>query len=404
MKPDLLKGVRVVDLTTYAAAPGAGRMMADWGAEVIKVEGMTGDPMRVFGSSMGVPCTDQENPIWELENGNKKGVAINLKDSKGLEFMLKLLGTADIFISNVRLGSLEKMGLDYDSLHARFPKLVWGHVSGYGVYGEEAPRPGFDVVSYWSRGGQMIDLSPIGHPPITAPYGVGDHTTSLVLLCGVLAALNKAKETGTGSRINSSLMNTAMWVSSLMLISTQYGDTWPKDRYMPSTPLSATYQCSDGEWITLTVLDFNRYWQAFVEAMEMDSSYAEDPRFNTVVEAKKPENEPEMVRAIEAAFAKNTSKYWYSRLNAADIAFEIARHFKDLPHDKQAIANHYVEEFTMRNGKTFLLPMTPIQIDVNEALDSAYAPAIGEHTAEFMRSVGYTDTEIKEAMEAGAVK
>ena len=146
MKPDLLKGVRVVDLTTYAAAPGAGRMMADWGADVIKVEGFSGDPMRQFGDQMGVPATTDENPIWELENGNKRGVAFNLKTEKGLESMMKLLATADIFITNVRMKSLEKMGLDYESLAPKFPKLVWGHISGYGVYGKEAPRPGDDVV------------------------------------------------------------------------------------------------------------------------------------------------------------------------------------------------------------------------------------------------------------------
>lgn len=404
MKPDLLSGVRVVDLTTYAAAPGAARMMADWGAEVIKVEGMTGDPMRVFGNSMGVPCTDEENPIWELENGNKNGVAINLKNPEGMKFMLKLLESADVFITNVRLGSLEKMGLDYDSLHAKFPKLVWGHISGYGVYGKEAPRPGYDVVSFWSRGGQMIDLPPIGHPPITAPYGVGDHTSSLVLLSGVLAALYKARATGEGSRINASLMNTAMWVSSLMLISTQYGDQWPKDRYMPSTPLSTTYQCSDGEWITLTVLDFDRYWAAFVNAMEMDPSFIENPRFNNVKAAKDPANEPEMVRAIEEAFAKNTSKYWYDRLVAADIAFEVARHFKDLPYDEQAIANHYVEEVTLRNGNSFMLPMSPIQINVNEALENNYAPLLGEHTAKYLEQFGYSAEEIEALKASGAVK
>jgi len=365
---------------------------------------MTGDPMRVFGNSMGVPCTDEENPIWELENGNKNGVAINLKNPEGMKFMLKLLESADVFITNVRLGSLEKMGLDYDSLHAKFPKLVWGHISGYGVYGPEAPRPGYDVVSFWSRGGQLIDLPPVGHPPITAPYGVGDHTSSLVLLSGVLAALYKARATGEGSRINASLMNTAMWVSSLMLISTQYGDQWPKDRYMPSTPLSTTYQCSDGEWITLTVLDFDRYWAAFVKAMEMDPSFIENPRFNNVKAAKDPANEPEMVRAIEEAFAKNTSKYWYDRLVAADIAFEVARHFKDLPHDEQAIANHYVEEVTLRNGNSFMLPMSPIQINVNEALENNYAPLLGEHTAKYLEEFGYSPEEIKTLIDSGAVK
>ena len=112
MKPDLLKGIRVVDFTTYVAAPGAGRMMADWGADVIKVEALGGDPMRVFGDQMGVPCTEDENPIWELENGNKRGIVLDLKNPKGIEAMHKLLATADIFISNVRIGSLKKMGLD----------------------------------------------------------------------------------------------------------------------------------------------------------------------------------------------------------------------------------------------------------------------------------------------------
>lgn len=402
MKNDVLKGVRVIDLTTYAAAPGAGRIMADWGAEVIKVEGFSGDPMRLFGLQMAIPSGDDENPIWEVENGNKKGVTIDLKNPKGHELMIQLLQSADIFITNVRMSSLKKMGLDYETLEPQCPKLVWGHISGYGAYGPEAPRPGYDVVSFWSRGGSLVDTSPIGHPPMTSPYGVGDHTTSLVLLGGVLGGLHKARTTGKGEKIEVSLFGTAVWVNSLMVISSQYGDQWPKDHYQPSSPLSATYRCEDDEWITLTILAYERYWKAFCEAMEIPE-YIDDERFNTLVIAKKPENCDPLVHILEEAFAKKESAYWAERLKAADIAFERANHYADVSKDEQAIANHYVEEITMRNGNTCMLPMSPVQFKVNEAPELNPAPLLGQDNEEILKTLGYDEEEIQQLRDAKVI-
>lgn len=404
MKPNLLNGIRVVDLTTYAAAPGAARMMADWGADVIKVEPFSGDPMRSFGDQMGTPATDEENPIWELENGNKRGVAFDAKSPKGKEAMLKLLSTADVFITNVRLGSLKKMGLDYETLAPMFPKLVWGHISGYGVYGEDAPRPGYDVVSYWARGGSLVDVSATGHPPIMAPYGVGDHTASLVLLGGVLAALVRAKATGQGEKVEASLYGTAIWVNSLMVISTQYGDQWPRDRYLPSSPLGTSYQCKDGEWITLTILAYERYWKAFCEALELPQDVIDDPRYNTLLTAKEPENSRALCLILEEAFAKKDRPYWAARLKAADIAFEQSAHYSDVAKDPQAQANNYVIPFQLRNGKSCMLPMSPVQFQTNEALDSAHAPLIGEHTDKVLEELGYSSEEIAAMHAENAVK
>ena len=404
MRPDLLKGIRVVDLTTYAAAPGAGRLMADWGADVIKVEPFAGDPMRKFGDQMNAPCTDEENPIWELENGNKRGVSFDTKSPKGKEAMLKLLATADVFITNVRLGSLQRMGLDYETLAPMFPKLVWGHVSGYGIHGEEAARPGYDVVSYWARGGSLVDIAPVGHPPIMAPYGVGDHTASLMLLGGVLAAVVRARETGKGEKVEVSLYGTAIWVNSLMVISTQYGDKWPRDRYLPSSPLGTSYQCKDGEWITLTILAYERYWKAFCEALELPQEVVEDPRYNTLLAAKVPENSRALCLILEEAFAKKERAYWAARLNAADIAFEQSAHYSDVAKDPQAQANHYVIPFDLRNGENCMLPMSPVQFAEGEAIDSAHAPLIGEHTDEVLQELGYGEAEIADMHAENAVK
>ena len=395
MKPDLLKGIRIVDFTTYVAAPGAGRIMADWGADVIKVEGLTGDPMRNFGLQMGIPATDEVNPIWELENGNKRGITLDLKNPKGMDVMMKLLESADGMTTNVRLGSLKKMGLDYETLAQKFPKLVWGHVSGYGIYGEEAPRPGYDVVSFWARGGFLADTPTIGHPPMTTPFGVGDHTASLVLLGGMLAGIMKAKATGQGEKVVLSLQGTSIWVNGLMALSTQFGDVYPKDRYAPPTPFSNSYQCKDGEWIVLTILQYERYFKAFCEALEIPQ-YTDDTRYNTLTGIKSnPEYIAQFCHILEDAFAKKDSPYWEERLKAADIAFERATHYHEIATDKQAIANNYVVPFKTRNGTPFMLPMSPVQFKENVPLDNASAPLLGEHNEEVLKELGYGDADIQ---------
>jgi len=394
MKPDLLKGVKIIDFTTYAAAPATGRMLGDWGADVIKVEGLEGDPARIFGLSMGLPAQDEENAIWEFENANKRGIALDLKHPKGMEAMLKLLETADAIISNVRIGPLQKMGLDYETLSGRFPHLVWGHISGYGLYGEEAPRPGFDVVAFWARGGSLIDLPSAGSELGGIPFAIGDHTASLALASGVLGGIVKAKMTGKGEKIVVSLFGTATWVNGLPIISTQYGDTYPKSRYLPTSPLSNTYKCKDGEWITLTVLQYDKQWGAICSIFGMED-LADDPKYNTIIVAREPENTEYICRRIEKEFLRENRTFWAEKLNAADIPFECVCHYKDIAQDKQAIANNYVVPFTCKSGKTVMMPSSPVQFSVNEPIDLSYAPTLGQHGSEILRELGYSDAEIE---------
>ena len=405
MQADLLKGIKIIDFTTYAAAPSSVRMLADWGADVIKVEGFSGDPMRSFGVNLGdTPYTEAENPVWEYENGNKRGIAVDLKSEKGMELMHKLLSEADAFVSNVRAGSLDKLGLSYEKLHEKYPKLVVGVISGYGLYGKDAPRPGYDVVAFWAKGGALVDMSPDGTAPVTAPYATGDHTTGLALASGILGGIIKTKNTGVGEKIVVSLYGTSIWVNSLMIIGTQYGVQYPQSRYAPGNPLINSYKCRDGKWITLTILAYERYWDAFCDIFGL-LDIKDDPDYRTLksVVADK-ERLEHCCRRIEEQFILNDREYWAERLTDAYIAFERTLQWKDIASDEQAIDNKYMKEFKMKSGNSFMLPMTPVQFEGNDGLDSKPAPLLGEHTAEVARELGYTDGEIEQMIKDGIIK
>ena len=405
MQADLLKGIKIVDFTTYAAAPCSVRMLADWGADVIKVEGFSGHPMRAFGANLGdTPYTEEENPVWEYENGNKRGISVDLKTEKGMEIMNKLLSEADAFVSNVRAASLDKLGLSYEKLHEKYPKLVVGVISGYGLYGKDAPRPGYDVVAFWAKGGALIDMSPDGKAPVTAPYATGDHTCGLALASGILGGILKAKNTGIGEKIVVSLYGTSIWANSLMIIGTQYGVQYPQSRYNPGNPLINSYKCKDGKWITLTILAYERYWDTFCDIFGLDDIKNEPAyrKLQTVVADK--EILEHCVRRIEEQFILQDREYWVEKLVEADIPFERTLQWKDIPTDQQAIDNNYVKEFKMKSGNTFMLPMTPVQFEGNEGLDSKPAPLLGEHTEEVISELGYSKAEIEQMIKDGIIK
>lgn len=405
MQADLLKGIKIVDFTTYAAAPCSVRMLADWGADVIKVEGFSGDSMRAFGANLGdTSYTEEENPVWEYENGNKRGISVDLKTEKGMEIMHKLLSEADAFVSNVRAASLDKLGLSYEKLHEKYPKLVVGVISGYGLYGKDAPRPGYDVVAFWAKGGALIDMSPDGKAPVTAPYATGDHTCGLALASGILGGILKAKNTGIGEKIVVSLYGTSIWANSLMIIGTQYGVQYPQSRYNPGNPLINSYKCKDGKWITLTILAYERYWDTFCDIFGLDDIKNEPAyrKLQTVVADK--EILEHCVRRIEEQFILQDREYWAEKLVEADIPFERTLQWKDIPTDQQAIDNNYVKEFKMKSGNTFMLPMTPVQFEGNEGLDSKPAPLLGEHTEEVISELGYSKAEIEQMIKDGIIK
>ncbi len=167
------EGILVIDFGIHGAGSACGKTLADWGANVIKVEAPSGDASRTSGSQLNLPCTEDDNIHFELINGNKRSIVINMKTEDGRAIMERMLAKANIFFSNMRLGALERMGLDYESMSQRHPHIIWGHLSGYGINGPRAKEPGFDVVSYWASSGLLMDLTEDGYAPNTSPFGIG---------------------------------------------------------------------------------------------------------------------------------------------------------------------------------------------------------------------------------------
>jgi len=399
-----LTGIKVIDFSTYAAVPVIGRIMADWGAEVIKVESTTGDPWRFSGGpTMKVTCNDQENAAYDIVNGYKKHIAVNLKTPEGKKIMYDLLAEADVMISNVRIQALKKLGLDYDTLHEKFPELIWSHVSGFGTDGPDCDRPGFDIVSYWARSGAMIDLVQPDGTPITPPYGFGDIPTGITLLSGTCAALLGRERTGKGEKVEVSLYGNAIWSTGLMQLAAQdvYGDPWPKPRTTPPNPLGSSYRCADGEWLILGILEPDRYWPKLAVNVLNRPDLADDDRFTSVPACKK--NSVTLVSLLDEIFAQKTRDEWEVLLKENDLAYDRVAHFRDVAKDPQAWANEYITEVTFRNGNKAVLANNPVHFGGKAAPPIKDVGRVGEDTAEILRAQGYSEEEILNLVEKGVV-
>ena len=406
----VLEGVKVVELSQFASCPASGRMLADMGADVIKVEGYYGDPMRKSAVGFGVPAKEDESPMWQLANGGKRSIALDLKNPEALKVMHKLLADADIFITNTRMKGLTNLGLDYETLHKLYPRMVYGHISGYGLKGKEAWLPGYDSTAYWARGGGLMDLPLAGKGPLCTPYSIGDVACGMALVTGVTAALHKQKVAGEGELVLVSLFGTAVYLNSYMVISTQkgseeygYADQFPKDRYSPPTPLGTTYTCKDGKGIMILVTEHEKSWAAFCGVIGRED-LIEDERFSTMVAARVPENCKALMLILEDIMATKNADEWLMAFGKANIATSVAQHFSDVSTDPMAVANGYVSNYTFPNGHTSVTVNSPIQFKENAAVDCPPAPALNQNGEEILKELGYTDEQIAALREQKATR
>jgi len=382
----MLEGLRVIELATYIAAPGAAGIMADWGAEVIKVESPDGDPMRRFFDTIG---SDQDaNPVFELDNRGKRGVVLDIRSDLGRDALRALVATADIFLTNVRPAALARAGLDHEALKTVNPRLIYCSLSGYGLSGPDADKPGMDVAAFWSRAGVGSITAPKGSEPFPIRTGMGDHVPSLATVSAILAAVYDRQRTGVGRLVETSLLRTGVYaIGSDMAIQLRLGKlASTRGRREAVQPLANFYKTADGRWICLLPRQGSVDWPRIAAAAGRPE-LVDDPRFSSA-KARREHGEA-LVDILDAAFGAMTYAQAAQALDAGDITWAPYQTPRELVEDAQAQAAGCFVDTPDGAGGTFRAPAAPARFP--GALDGPRGPAprLGADTEAVFLELGW---------------
>ena len=379
----MLNGLRVVEMATYVAAPAAGGILADWGADVIKVESPRGDPIRHFFA--GTKAEDMGNPVFDLDNRGKRGVALDIKTPEGAAAMKALLLKADIFITNLRPGALARAGLDYETLKAENPGLIYGSVTGYGLEGAEADRPAMDMAAFWARSGMAMLTTRKGEPPLPMRIAVGDHTTGIALVAGILAAIHERGQTGKGRLVETSLLRTGIYsLGTDLSIQQRIGRvSSTKDRTEAADPLTNVYPTKDGRWVMMLTRQGADDFAGYLRALGLDPAYLEDERFKSRRDRMK--NRTAVVELLDQGFQALTLAEVMPRLDDEDLIYAPVQSPADVMEDPQARAAGSFTTIPADAGTQASIA-TPVRFHGagGETDPRGPAPTIGQHTEQVL--------------------
>ncbi len=403
----MLEGLKVVEMATYIAAPSAGGMLADWGAQVIKIEPLAGDPIRDFFASLGVEMGD--NPVFALDNRGKRSIALDATTPEGAEIIRKLVGDADVFLTNLRPGSLTRAGLDWDAVHALNPRLVYASVTGYGLLGEEADRPGFDMAAFWARAGVGRLHAPRGSDPFPIRTAFGDHITGQSTAAGILAALYERERTGQGRLVETSLLRTGIYsLGSDMAIQLRFGRVASnRPRHDAVQPVNNFFQTQDGFWLCLIPRQGGSDWKALLRALGRED-LAEDERFASSSNRRK--NGAALVDLLDEAFGSLTLADAGQRLDAEDLVWAPVQTPAQVATDPQAMAAGAfatIPDTNFKDGEgntqPYRTPAAPVRFHGADDGPKGPPPGIGEHTAQVLGELGYAPDAIEDLAGRGVL-
>jgi crotonobetainyl-CoA:carnitine CoA-transferase CaiB-like acyl-CoA transferase len=396
----LLKGLKVVDFTSYIAGPGAACILGDWGADVIKVERPGGDSMRHIFADLKTELGS--NPTFDLDNRGKRGIVLDTSKPEGREALARLAATADVFLTNVRPAALKRAGLDDVTLRAANPRLVYGVITGYGLEGPDAHKPGFDVTAFWARAGVANMTAPKGADPFMLRSGFGDHITALATVSALLAALYEREQTGVGRLVQTSLLATGVYtVGSDLAVQLKLGKLASnRPRNLPINPLATFYKSADDRWFVHNPRGGNGDWANFA-TIAGRPDLLDDARFATSKARR--ENSPLLVAEFDKAFGAMPFDEIAEKLDAADMVWSPVQTPAQVAADPQVHASGAIIQVEDGEGGTYPSPAAPARFPGADATVRPRSPTLGEHTREVLAELGYSATEVEALFGAGAV-
>ena len=394
----VLDGTRVVELGMWAAGPGAGGVLADWGADVIKIEPPTGDPMRVLYSAM-VGSSEQRCPPFDLINRGKRSVSIDVNTERGVALAQRIVAEADVVVTNLRPKFLRRVGLDHETLTQRYPRLVYAILTGYGLDGPDKDAPGYDVAAFSARSGAAIRSTPPGQPPVALATGMGDLMTGMAAAGAIAAALLHRERTGQGQVVSTSLLRTGAYAVGLQL-ATRAGLgrlAPPPARIDAANPMFNSYCAGDGKWFWLIGAEAHRHWPGLLAVAE--EPRLDDERFATVRGRRT--HATEVVAILDEAFARRDRAQWASVFDEHGVWWAPVNSVEDLLEDPQAIAAGVFVDIPEGNG-TLRSVASPVDFGT-VSVPKDGAPGIGEDTDAVLREIGVTEQEMAGLCEAGVI-
>lgn len=391
-KLDLLEGMKVVDFSSYVAGPTCARLLGEYGANVIRIEPRIADSVR-FVASQVYGVTNGDNPFYEVINGHKRQLCLDTRSPEGLEVLYRLLEGADVFVCNMREPQAKRAGFDWETLHSKFPKLIYANVTGYGDHGLYAGKPGFDATAYHTRSGLNHAALAAGSEPALPYSGLGDIPTGTYLALGVLAAYTKAQRTGQGEFVTVSLYGSGMWsaVAPIVFAQEPYNDVMPKQR-VTSLGLGRHYQTADGRWLMVNTGNWERDWPRFAAATVWEPELTEQVTRHQDVFPRITELAPR----FEALFASQSYAYWDELLTKLDIAHELCMNFREIVSDPVAISADLLEEIHYpHSGTNPRIVRSPAQFRLAGLSETELSRTVGEDTVEILSGCGYSPQEIE---------
>ena len=403
--PMPLEGVRVLDWTIWQQGPIATSMLADMGADVIKIEQTgVGDPGRYLVAAGGAGGGGRPNWYFESHNRNKRGITLDFAQQAGREVLYDLVKHADVFVQNFRHGVAARLGLDYATLSLRNPRLIYGSATGYGPHGDETAEPSFDHLGL-ARSGIMNAAGEPDMPPLGIAGGIADQMGGAMLAWGLMNALLARERFGIGQEVNASHLGSMLFLQGLSVsMKLMAGAAFPRSfRARAFNPLWNHYQCADGKWLALAMLQSDRYWPDFARVIGRPE-LASDPRFKD--QGARAANAAEAVAIVDAAMASKPRAEWLRILrdDSGDYIYTIVNSVDDLPSDPQVIANQYVVDFEHpQHGPTKVVGI-PVELTKTPGSVRSAAPELGQNTEEILMDLlGYDWEKISALRDAKVI-